>query len=498
MKEGKNRIGRKSMMLLQAALCLCSGILPVSAYNTFDVGPKTDDSKTQIKSTSKSRDTISALAASGWKKWSNGDSKGAWQDFTQAIAQNPGDADARAGRSSIYMAMGQYNGASSEANYAVFADPDNLQGRWVRALVNSDINKFADARDDFKFVIAANPDIANAHLYLGEAYRNLGDRRAAYNEYTTAAKMLAQTNPKQAKKCSYWADVVNPNPGSVVGRDLGASIVVENLAQVYKASPKPENGRAIFAQNAKWPVGHTIKVAFNGGDPELRKVVADTVPEWSKYGNIKFDFIDPATGKYREWSTSDTKYNADIRIGFGKDGYWSVIGQQSISVVRPNEKSMNLDPTGWKEIGTYFTGTILHEFGHALGFLHEHQHPFAGGMTEIRWQDDFGYVPTKDNRGVYMADSAGRLPGLLSYFVTTQGWSPDLSYSQIATYEDTDQLALGPLDTTSIMQYAQTPFLLKTGKASPAYADENSVLSAGDKVAIQKQYPGPTSLSGGH
>ncbi len=497
MKEGKNRIGRKSVVLLQAVLGMCSGLLPVSAYNTFDTGPKTGVTKTLLPSTSKSRDTISALASSGWKKWSAGDAKGAWQDFTQAVAQNPGDAEARAGRSSIYMAMGQYNGASSEANYAVFADPDNLEGHWIRGLVNSDINKFADARDDFKFVIASNPSMADAHMYLAEAYRNLGDRSNAYNEYKAASKLLAATDPKQAKKCDYWADVVNPNPNSVIGRDLEPSMVVENLAQVYKASPKPENGRAIFAQNAKWPVGHTITVAFNGGDPEIRKLVADTVPEWSKYGNIKFDFIDPATGKYREWSPSDTKYNAEIRIGFAKDGYWSVIGQQSISAARPNEKSMNLDPTGWREIGPYFTGTILHEFGHALGFLHEHQHPFAGGMTEIRWQDDFGYVPTKDNRGVYMADSAGRLPGLLSYFVTTQGWSPDMSYSQIATYEDTDQLALGPLDTTSIMQYAQTPFLLKTGKASPAFAYENDVLSEGDKVAIQKQYPGPTS-QGGH
>ncbi|HEY9730839.1 MAG TPA: M12 family metallopeptidase [Drouetiella sp.] len=485
----KNKNRRSTLIVLQVALMALAGVLPASSYSTSDAKCELSSKRPSLTSTSTKRSAESPLSVSGWKKFEAQDLDGAWNDFSRAIAQNPDDVGARCGRAALSMLWGHYNDASIDANYAAYADPDNAEAHWYRGRLNFDINKFADARDDFKAILTANPNYGDAHLWLAQSYYCLGDRKNAYKEFNTAASLLGANDPNY-KFCLYSAKRVNPNPVSGRDADLVAPFVVENLAQMYKTSRSDQGGRAIFAPSEKWPVGKTITVAFYGGDPALYQKIATTVPEWSKYGNIKFDFKDPATGQFRKWSPSDTKYSADIRIAFQKDGYWSVIGQESINAAGPGESSMNFDPTNWQQLGSFFTGTILHEFGHALGFLHEHQHPYAGSMTEIRWQDDPGYVPTKDNSGVYMADSAGRLPGLLSYFVTTQGWSPAQSYSQIATYEDSDGLALGPLDTTSIMQYAQESFLLRTGKASPAYANENDGLSPGDKVAIQKQYPG--------
>lgn len=489
--KSKNR--RTSMIVLQVILAALTGALPASSYSTAEGKPGLGLNRPSLTTTSATRAVDSPLSVSGWKKFDGHDYKGAWNDFSQAISQNPADVEARCGRAAISMIAGNYNNASVDVNYAVYADSDNVDARWYRSRVSFDINKFTDARDDLKAVVAASPSYADGHYLLAETYRCLGDRKNSYNEYVTASNLYGANDPNR-DYCAYFAKRVNPNPA--VGRDADAEIaapfIVENLAAMYRTSKSDQGGRAIFAPSEKWPVGKTLTVAFYGGDQTLYQKIADTVPEWSKYGNIKFDFKDPATGQFRKWSPSDTRYSADIRIAFQKDGYWSVIGQESINAVRPGECSMNLEPTNWQRLGSSFTGTILHEFGHALGFLHEHQHPYAGSMTEIRWQDDVGYVPTRDNSGVYMADSAGRLPGLLSFFVTTQGWDPVQSYSQIATYEDTDGLSLGPLDTTSIMQYAQEPFLLRTGKASPAFANENDELSPGDKVAIQKQYPGRT------
>lgn len=491
---------RNPMMILQAAILAVTSTLPAAAYDMFENG-KLDNVKASFKSVSTGstgRDSNwSALDTSGWKKMELGDLLGAWNDFSQAIANNPQDVVAYAGRALVQRASRNYNDAMTDANYAVFLNSDCEEARWARGNVNNDINKFSDALADFKVAVAQSPNAPWNHALLGDVYRALGNRSSSYSEYKTAARLYATSSPSFSSQCERLASFVNPSST----RDIDSStpgMIVEDLSQTYKCFGKQaESGRALFATSAKWPLGHVVTVAFNGGDPALRKLIADTVPEWSKYGNIKFDFIDPSTGKYREWTTHDTKYSADIRIGFDQpNAYWSVIGQQSVTDMAPNEKTMNLAPANWQQLGSFFTGTILHEFGHAMGFLHEHQHPNAGGSVELRWLDDPGYVVTKDNRGVYMADSEGRLPGLFSYYVATQGWMPPMTYAQIATYEDSTAFAIGPLDTRSIMQYAQDAFLLKTGKASPCYAELNSVLSAGDKIAIQQQYPGPTSQSG--
>jgi hypothetical protein len=124
-----------------------------------------------------------------------------------------------------------------------------------------------------------------------------------------------------------------------------------------------------------------------------------------------------------------------------------------------------------------------------LGFLHEHSHPIAACSTEIRWLDDPGYELTIDNSGVFMADRNGRMPGLFSFYAATQGWVPLKTYLQLGSIEATPDEALGAVDTTSIMQYPMYGFLLRTGKASPCYAERNSVLSQGDKEMAGRQYP---------
>ncbi len=496
MDEQKNRRDRKPMFIVQAVLMACFGVLPASAYSLFDASQPGLNLKSLPKFAASRGSVQSPLTTIAWDELGNGDYQGAWRDFTKSIAANPRDASARAGRALLSVYQLDFNRALADVNYGLFAEPDNQYVHWVRGIVNLHINNYREALDDFKIYVTGSPDFPGGHLNLANTYRNLGDRQNAYSEYMQASALYGKDSPDRQAWCSAMAKAVQP--GQAVGRDqkMARSIIIENLAKVYQASAKQKNGRSIFETDMKWPVGHTITVAFNGGEPALRKLIADTVPEWSKYGNIHFDFIDPNTGSFREWNTTDTKYGADVRISFADgpaDGYYSVLGQQSINIVPPQQNSMNLDPTRWKELGTFYTGTILHEFGHALGFMHEHQHPHAGCTNEMRWLDDPGYQATVDNTGSYMADSAGRSPGLLSYYVTHDNWSPANTYFQIASYENTDHLALGPVDTKSIMQYAQDPSLLKNGKANPCYAEQNSVLSDGDKAAIKQQYPGATS-----
>ena len=85
--------------------------------------------------------------------------------------------------------------------------------------------------------------------------------------------------------------------------------------------------------------------------------IMEWASEWSKYCAIQFHKIDTAIG-------------SDIRVNFSQRGSWSYIGTDATQI--PLESfTMNL--------GFVDKATVLHEFGHALGLIHEHQSPFRGG-----------------------------------------------------------------------------------------------------------------------
>lgn len=114
-----------------------------------------------------------------------------------------------------------------------------------------------------------------------------------------------------------------------------------------------------------WANGTTIKVKFLDGDRVVQRRVEEYAHVWSKYANIKFDFGPHAF--------------APIRISFKIKGQsWSYVGTQAYWLFDQNQPTMNF---GWLEPDSSeeeFASVVLHEFGHALGLIHEHQHPENG------------------------------------------------------------------------------------------------------------------------
>jgi serralysin len=132
--------------------------------------------------------------------------------------------------------------------------------------------------------------------------------------------------------------------------------------------------RAAIVWQKKWPAGRPITVRFLEGDPNIQNKVKEMAMDWTNYGNVKIQFV-------------NDKQDADIQIAFQQGaGSWSYIGTDA-STIDPGESTMNF---GWFDETTpdkEFSRTTKHEFGHALGLIHEHQNPSDG----INWNKEAVY-----------------------------------------------------------------------------------------------------------
>lgn len=89
-----------------------------------------------------------------------------------------------------------------------------------------------------------------------------------------------------------------------------------------------------------------------------RKRIVDHGNGWAEYCNKSF----------RETSNVN---DADVRIAFGNDGLWSYVGIDNGGVDR-NQPTMNLVGFNRTQPESEYRRGVRHEFGHFLGFEHEH------------------------------------------------------------------------------------------------------------------------------
>ncbi|TCC98918.1 M12 family metallopeptidase [Pedobacter psychroterrae] len=196
--------------------------------------------------------------------------------------------------------------------------------------------------------------------------------------------------------------------------------------------------------STKWTNGTVLNIMFTGGTEKVRAKVMQYAKIWEQYANIKFNYI--------------SQGQPDMIISFREgEGSYSHVGVGCRTVAKTGKNTMNF---GWFNDNTEeknFKRTTLHEFGHALGLLHEHKNP----LGEIKWNKAVIY-------GYYQQ----------------QGWSVQKVDEEVLNrYSVT--MSNHQYDPKSVMHYP-----IPANHTLDGYSvDWNTDVSEGDIKLISEMYP---------
>ena len=253
------------------------------------------------------------------------------------------------------------------------------------------------------------------------------------------------------------------------------------LNDIHSSGKSPdhiEKLQAAFFVKKLWPKGSYIKIGFLG-DPPDKKITKNIIPYSKELDPLQKEFQEDFQKNATDFSIinsikrivteriiplvnlnisfTDNISEANVRVSFDPNGgAWSLVGTDHLE--QKDGATMNL---GWFDVPT-----TIHEFGHVLGMIHEHQNPLG---KKIMWDKNKVFEWAKE----------------------TQGWSQETTKENIINKYDKNSINGSSFDPLSIMLYFFPASLTTNNKGT----QQNFRLSGEDILWIHQIYPKDGGIS---